>query len=96
MSTSRQRRDIGIEHLSIATRWAAVGAICLTGLFTAAAVRAFPGHSKHTGTPAGGASGGARGASQGSGSPASSNSLQPPSQPPTVSTSPPQVVSGGS
>lgn len=101
--TPVQRREIGFEKLSVATRWAVAGALGLAGLFTAAAAHGLPGHGKTTVPPAGGTPGGASGGAGGTPGavpgPASQTdpgSLQPASQAPTISTSPPQVVSGGS
>ena len=92
MPTGIQKRDRGFENLSLATRWVAAGALGLAGLLTAAAAHALPGHGRPAVAPSGATGAGAQGRDQGSGS----TGLQPPSQAPTISTAPPQVVSGGS
>jgi hypothetical protein len=102
--TPVQRREIGFERLSATTRWVVAGALGLAWLFTAAAAHGLPGHGKTTTPPAGGTSAGTSGAAAGSAQgdvPGSASqtgpgSLQPAPQAPTISSSPPQVVSGGS
>lgn len=96
MSSTRQRRDIGTRNLSTATRWVAAGAVGLAGLFSAAAVHAFPGHTRSATVPAGGAAATPQAPHAASGSSLGVSGLRPPSRPPTRSTSAPYVVSGAS
>jgi hypothetical protein len=110
--SSRGLRDHGFDRIGRTTRYFAIGAIVVGGVFSAAVAKALPGRSSHHSTsPAAGSGGGAPASGSGasdSGSAVSGGgatsvnpvqsdpSLSQPAQAPQPSYSPPVVSSGGS